>query len=102
MKQLMQEANSFSKINWACAFTLNIWFYDFVSVYLVDNYIPMYFYLFIIIIWNIIVWKCAWWCNAENGVGGKEMEFFLLNGIKLVKMHSDGKLTCIYLAINIY
>ena len=28
------------------------------------------------------------------------MEFFLLNGIKLVKMHSDGKL--IYLAINIH
>ena len=28
------------------------------------------------------------------------MECFLLNGIKLVKMHDDGKL--IYLAINIY
>ena len=33
-------------------------------------------------------------------MGGKEMEFFLLNGIKSVKMHSDGKL--IHLAINIY
>ena len=46
------------------------------------------------------VWKCAWWGNAENGVGGKEMEYFLLNDIKLVKMHSDGKL--IHLAFNIY
>ena len=40
------------------------------------------------------------WDNAEKGVGGKEIEFFLLNGNKLVKMHSDGKL--IHLAINIY
>ena len=38
--------------------------------------------------------------NAENGVGGKEIEFSLLNGNKLVKMHSDGRL--IHLAINIY
>ena len=36
----------------------------------------------------------------KKGVGGKEIEFFLLNGNKLVKMHSDGKL--IHLAINIY
>ena len=33
-------------------------------------------------------------------MGGKEMEFLLWNGNKLVKMHSDGKL--IHLAINIY
>ena len=33
-------------------------------------------------------------------MSGKEVQFFLFNGIKLVKMHSDGKL--IYLAINIY
>ena len=33
-------------------------------------------------------------------VSGKEMQFFLFNSIKLVKMHSDGKL--VYLAINIY
>ena len=33
-------------------------------------------------------------------MGGKEMEFFLLNNIKSVKMLSDGKL--IHLAINIY
>ena len=72
-----------------------------VCVYLVDTFIPVYLkkkkllpcqYFF--------VWKCAWWGKAENGVGGKEMEFFLLNGIKLVKMHSAGKL--IYLAINTY
>ena len=33
-------------------------------------------------------------------MSGKEVQFFLFNGIKLVKMHSDSKL--IYLAINIY
>ena len=44
--------------------------------------------------------ESAWWANAEKGVGGKEIEFFLLNDNKLVKMHSDGKL--IHLAINIY
>ena len=33
-------------------------------------------------------------------MSGKEVQFFLFNGIKLVKMDSDGKL--IYLAINIY
>ena len=32
----------------------------------------------------------------KNGVGGNEMEFFLLNGIKLVKMHSDGKVISVY------
>ena len=30
--------------------------------------------------------------NARNGVDGKEIQFFLFNGIKLVKMHSDGRL----------
>ena len=44
--------------------------------------------------------KCAWRDNAENGVGGKEIEFSLLNGNKLVKMHSDGRL--IHLASNIF
>ena len=39
---------------------------------------------------------------AENGVSGKEMQFFLLNGIKLVKMHFDGDLVHVYLATNIY
>ena len=43
---------------------------------------------------------CYYEGDAENGVGGKEMEFFLLNGIKLVKVHFDGKL--IHFAINIY
>ena len=33
-------------------------------------------------------------------MSGKEVQLFLFNGIKLVRMHSDGKL--IYLAINIY
>ena len=46
------------------------------------------------------IWKCAWWGNAENRPDGNEMECFLLNGIKLVKMHSVGKL--IQLAISIY
>ena len=41
MKHLMQEANSFSKINSACAVTLNP-FVGLVSVYLVDNYIQIY------------------------------------------------------------
>ena len=49
---------------------------------------------------NISVWKCEWWDKAKNGVDGTEIQFFLFNGIKLVKMHPDGKL--IYLAINIY
>ena len=39
------------------------------------------------------VWKCTWWDKAENGVGGKEIQFFLFNGIKLVKKHSDGNET---------
>ena len=51
-------------------------------------------------IWSTIIYQYAWRDNAEIGVGGKEIEFFLLNGNKLVKMHSDGKL--IHLAINIY
>ena len=38
--------------------------------------------------------------NQFSFLGGKEMEFFLFNGIKLVKMQSDG--TLIHLAINIY
>ena len=68
-------------------------------MYLVNNYIQIY--LENAIDFSIFfVWKCAWWDNAENGVGGKEIEFSLLNGNKLVKMHSDGKL--IHLAINIY
>ena len=45
-------------------------------------------------------WKCAWWGNAENGVGGKKMDFFPFERHLMVKMHSDGKL--IHLAINIY
>ena len=31
------------------------------------------------------VWRCAWRGKAENEVGGKEIQFFLFNGIKLVK-----------------
>ena len=38
--------------------------------------------------------------GEANGVGGKEMDLFLLNGNKLVRMHSDGKRT--HLAFNIY
>ena len=38
--------------------------------------------------------------HAENGVGCKEMKFFLLDSNKLDKMHSDGKRT--HLAFNIY
>ena len=78
----MQEANSFccffSKINWACAVTLN----PFVGFgrQLYTNIFENGYWLI-----NIFVRRCAWWGNAENGVGGKEMEFFLLNGIKWSK-----------------
>ena len=99
MNHLIQEANSFSKINWTCAVTLNpfVGFGKFVfgrklqtgifekSYWLINNFRLM----------------CAWWDKAENGMGGNEIHFFFLfNGTKLVKMHFDGKL--IYLAINIY
>ena len=48
----------------------------------------------------LFFWKCAWRGNAEHGVDGKEIQFFMFNGIRLVRMRSDGKL--IYLAISIY
>ena len=86
MNHLIQEANSFSKIDWACAVTLNP-FVGFGKCLATDLSI-------------IFVWKYAWWDKAENEVGGKEIHLFRFNGIKLIKMHSDGKL--IYLAINIY
>ena len=98
MQHLMQEADTFSKINWACAVTLNP-LVGFGKCVFGNNYIPIY-------LKNAIgssiffVWKCAWWGNAENGEGGKEMVFFLLESNKLVKMHSDGKR--IHLAFNIY
>ena len=60
-------------------------------IYLKEAIDPFFFFFFFV---------CAWLGNAENGTGGKEIEFFLLNGLKLVKVHSDGKL--IHLAINIY
>ena len=98
MKHLMQKANIFSKINWACAVTLNLFVGFSKCVFGRQLYTNIFEKKLLIIIF--FVWKCAWWGNAENGVGGKEMEFFLLNGIKLVKMHSDS--TLIHLAINIY
>ena len=81
MNPFMQEANSFWKINWACAVTLN----PFVrlGVYLIDNYRPVYLKKAIALS-IFFVWKCAWWGNAENGVDGKEIQFFLFNSIKLV------------------
>ena len=48
-------------------------------MYLVDNYIPIYLKNAIDLS-IFFVWKCAWWGNTENGVGGKEMELFLLKG----------------------
>ena len=64
-------------------------------------------------IWSTVIYQYIWKMlltfqyfsfenvhGAENEVGGKEIEFFLLNGNKLVNMHSDGKL--IHLAVNIY
>ena len=99
MNHLIQEANSFLKISWACAVTLNPFVGFGKCVCLVDNYRPVYLKKAIDLP-IIFVWKCAWWDKAENGVSGKKLHFFLLNGIKLIKMHSDGKL--IYLAINIY
>ena len=64
-------------------------------------------------IWSTIIYQYIWkmlltfhYFSFEN-VNGETMlkkgwvvEFFLLNGNKLVKIHSDGKL--IHLAINIY
>ena len=99
MKHLMQEANSFSKINWSCAVTLNPFVGFGKCVFGRQLYIPIYLENAIDFS-RFFVWKCAWWDDAENGVGGKEIEFSLLNGNKLVKMHSDGKL--IHMAINIY
>ena len=98
MKHLMQQANIFSKINWACAVTLN----PFVGFGKCAFGRQLYTNIFenAIDFSIFFVWKCAWWDNAENVVGGREIEFSLLNGNKLVKMHSDGKL--IHLAINIY
>ena len=37
---------------------------------------------------------------SAHGVDGKEIQFPIFKGIKLVKMHPGGKL--IYLAISIY
>ena len=68
-------------------------------MYLFDNYFPVYLEKAIDLS-IFFIGKCVWWGKAENGIGGEEMEFFILNAIKLVKMHSDGKL--IVLAINIY
>ena len=100
MNHLIQEANSFSKIIWACAVTLNP-FVGFGECVLVDNYRPVYLKKKKAIDLSIgFIWKCTWWDKAGNGVSGEEVQFFLFNGIKLVKMHSDGKL--IHLAINIY
>ena len=71
MKHLMQEANSFSKINWACAITLNpsVGFGKCVvgrQLYtnIFEKKLLTYQYFF--------VWKCAWWGNAENVVGVKK------------------------------
>ena len=98
MKHLMQEANSFFKNQLSMRShtksICRIW----LSVYLVDNYIPIHLKKAIdLSIFSVR--KCAWRGNAENGVGGKEMDFFLSNGIKLIKMHSDGKLI---LCLSIY
>ena len=97
MKHLLQEANSFSEINWACAVTLNP-FVGFGKYVFGNNYIPIYLNNAIGLS-IFFVWKCAWWGNVENGVGGKQMVFFLLEINKLVKMQSDGKR--IHLAFNI-
>ena len=57
-------------------------------------------------IWNkaidlsiVFVWKCTWLDKAENGVRGKEIQLFLLNGIKLVKMHL---MVSLYIWLSIY
>ena len=74
MKHLIQEANSFSKINWACAVTLNP-FVDFSKCVfgrqlVTDQYIWKLKYQY------FFVWKGAWWDKAENGVGGKKNTIF--------------------------
>ena len=97
MEHLMQEANSFSKINWACVVTLN----PFVAfgVYLVDNCILIYLKKKVIDLSMFFVWKCAWWGNAENGVGGKKWNFSFwtaLNWSKCIPMVS------LYIWLSIY
>ena len=68
MNHLIQEANSFSKINWACAVILNP-FVGFGKFAFVDSYRPVYLKKSIDLS-IFFVWNCAWWGKAENGVGG--------------------------------
>ena len=62
MKQLMWEANSFSKINRVCAVTQNP-FVGF-DVYLVD--MPAYLKNRLLS-FQYFVWKRTWWGTAEIG-----------------------------------
>ena len=99
MKHLMQEGNSFSKINWECAVTLNPfvgfgkcvfgWQFD---TNIFEKKLLTYQYFRFESVHGETMLKMGWVVKKWN--------FFLLNGIKSVKMHSDCKL--IHLAINIY
>ena len=92
----MQEANSFSKINWACAVTLNLFVGFGKCVFGQQLYTNIFEKSYLII--NIFCLKVCMVRQCWKWVGGKEMEFFLLNGIKLVKMHSDS----LYIWLSIY
>ena len=47
----------------------------------------------------VVYSNCQWWDKAEDGVGGNEIGFSLLNALISTKMHSYSK--PIYFAINI-
>ena len=74
MKHLMQEANSFSKINWACAVTLNPFVVFGNCVFGRQLYTSIFEKKKAFDLSVFFVWKCAWWGKAENGVCGKEIE----------------------------
>ena len=60
-------------------------------MYLVNNYIS-------ICLKKLLTYQ---YFSFESVHGVKEMEFFVMDGIKLVKMHSDATLN-IHLAVNMY
>ena len=86
MEHLMQEANSFSKINWAFVVTLNPFVAFGKGVFGRQLYTNIFEKIYIYIDLSMFfVWKCAWWGNAENGMGGKK------NGIFPFERHLIGQ-----------
>ena len=99
MKHLMQEANRFSKLNWACAVTLIPFVRFGKCVFGRQLYTNIFERM-------LLTYQCFSFESVygeamlKMGWVVKKWIFFLLNGNKLVKMQSDDKL--IHLAINIY